>query len=280
MTSPYILRPGRWSDITEILEIQSHSLDDFAQAQFSYPFRRQYPNHFKSAMEASPRRKLAENGGKSFNIIIEHRESGKVAGWGFWRRNVGEEYENKMEKYSSIAAGGYKDAYSEGGTKEPGAGGEESELSNPAASRARLLLSNRCVIHDSITHFSAPHWYLSHLLVHPDFMRQGLGSILTLWGMRKAKDEGLPAFLTASVEGERLYSRLGWRQIGARTFPKLEDMSEKDRKAEEEFFGKEELEMQFNIAPPLVMEWGSYESDAEVFLRYQQQMQMISDMLS
>ncbi|KAF3910993.1 hypothetical protein AA313_de0201642 [Arthrobotrys entomopaga] len=274
------LRPGTPTDLPAIQEITRLSLDGHAVAQFTYPNRTRYPAEFLTAMDETPRKKLSESPPLSYNLVIEDPGSGKVVAWGFWRRNAGGEYISKIARYRQfmeleLDAGGYNDNTNINSNNitdnNSGVKGDENQGKldvNPAASKARMQLSDKCVIRDSLTYFSQPHWYLSQLVVHPEQKRRGYGRLLTIWGMRRAREEGLPAFLTASPEGERLYGSLGWRDIGSRSFPKLEEMNEDDRKAEEEMFGKEVLEEHFRIAPPRVMKWGDLEEDYPALDRY------------
>ncbi|KAK6531942.1 hypothetical protein TWF694_003106 [Orbilia ellipsospora] len=257
------LRPATPTDLPAILEITRLSLEEHAQAQFTYPNRSRYPADFVTAMDETPRKKLAESPPLSYNLVIEDPGSGKVVAWGFWRRNAGVEFTSKIAKYKELDAAKYNHSGNNNDNNIGGkADGKDVQVDfNPAASRARMQLCDRCVIRDTLAFFTQPHWYLSQLMVHPEQKRKGYGRLLTLWGMRRAREEGFPAFLTASPQGERLYTSLGWRDIGSRSFPKLEEMSEEDRRAEEEMFGKETLEEHFSIAPPRIMKWGNGEED-------------------
>ncbi|EXJ81556.1 hypothetical protein A1O1_07620 [Capronia coronata CBS 617.96] len=54
---------------------------------------------------------------------------------------------------------------------------------------------------------------LHRLIVHPDLQRQGIGQKLLDWGIEKADQESLVAFLFARPAGSRLYERNGWKTI-------------------------------------------------------------------
>ncbi|KAF3923146.1 hypothetical protein ABW20_dc0108023 [Dactylellina cionopaga] len=255
------LRPAHPDDISDVLALSQLSLDGHVQAQFTHPFRYEYPAEFLLAMDNVVRKKLAETGPKGYNLVIEDPESGKIVGWAFWRRNAGQEYETKVEKYKRITAGD---------DDENSNKNEQSGVAqNKAASIPRMLLANKCAINDTLNYFSSPHWYLSQLIVHPSQKRKGHGSVLTLWGMQKGREEGLPCYLSASPEGEKLYGRLGWREVGQRTSPMLEDMSEEDMKVEEKAFGMEALKEQFDVKTQKIMKWGDKERDFEIFKTYE-----------
>ena len=49
--------------------------------------------------------------------------------------------------------------------------------------------------------------------MHPDHQRQGAGTLLMHWGIERARDMGLPAYLEATFEGYPLYKKLGFRDI-------------------------------------------------------------------
>ncbi|OCK76718.1 hypothetical protein K432DRAFT_305732, partial [Lepidopterella palustris CBS 459.81] len=51
------------------------------------------------------------------------------------------------------------------------------------------------------------------LCVHRDHQRKGAGTMLMQWGMERAAEMGLPAYLEASHEGYPLYKKLGFRDI-------------------------------------------------------------------
>ncbi|KAF3933986.1 hypothetical protein ABW19_dt0209133 [Dactylella cylindrospora] len=259
-----LMRPAKPDDIPTVLTICRHALPTHEVANFTHPYRHIHSSSYLSSMDSSPTKKISENISNCYNLVMEDGESGEVVAWAYWRRNVGEEYEAKVEKYRKVLNG-------DRGGDGSGVKVDEEELGNPAASAARLMLMARCAAGDTVRYFSNPHWYLSQLFVPPSQKRKGLGTLLVLWGMRRASLEGLPCFLTASDEGERLYTRLGFEEVGRRSWPKLEDMNEEDRRKEEEFFGKEMLVEQFNIVPPLVMRWDDY----SVLKRYKDRLEMV-----
>lgn len=56
---------------------------------------------------------------------------------------------------------------------------------------------------------------LALLCCHPDWERRGAGTALTQWGVDKAKEMGLPAYVEASVPGQPVYERVGFKPIDA-----------------------------------------------------------------
>lgn len=57
------------------------------------------------------------------------------------------------------------------------------------------------------------HWYLEMLATHPKFQGKGAGSMLLQWGLQKADEKGVEAYLESSPEGLSLYRRFGFREV-------------------------------------------------------------------
>ncbi|GAA6009262.1 hypothetical protein JCM11491_004249 [Sporobolomyces phaffii] len=58
------------------------------------------------------------------------------------------------------------------------------------------------------------HWHLNVLAVHPDAQGQGIGRILTQWGIDRAKKENVDSFLVATEVGRPMYAKMGFAEIG------------------------------------------------------------------
>ncbi|RLL98080.1 hypothetical protein CFD26_106066 [Aspergillus turcosus] len=54
-------------------------------------------------------------------------------------------------------------------------------------------------------------YYLDMLATHPDYRRQGAGSMLIQWGCDRADEEGLPAYVDAHQAAAPLYQKFGFR---------------------------------------------------------------------
>ncbi|KAI1770023.1 acyl-CoA N-acyltransferase [Hypoxylon cercidicola] len=68
--------------------------------------------------------------------------------------------------------------------------------------------------HEEITK-DRPHWYLAMLGVRKEFQRRGAGKTLLRWGLMRADEEGVEAFLSASPAGAPLYLKHGFELIDA-----------------------------------------------------------------
>jgi GNAT superfamily N-acetyltransferase len=58
-----------------------------------------------------------------------------------------------------------------------------------------------------------PHVILDSLICHPDFQRRGAGRQLVQWGLDRADELGLPAYLEGSAAGKGLYRKMGYQPI-------------------------------------------------------------------
>ncbi|GIK06125.1 hypothetical protein Aspvir_001768 [Aspergillus viridinutans] len=54
-------------------------------------------------------------------------------------------------------------------------------------------------------------YYLDMLVTHPDYRRQGAGSMLIQWGCDRADGEGVPAYVDAHHAAAPLYRKFGFR---------------------------------------------------------------------
>lgn len=57
------------------------------------------------------------------------------------------------------------------------------------------------------------HWELEILGTHPDYRRRGVGKLMLEEGKRRARENGVPLVLLASVMGEHLYLSAGFREV-------------------------------------------------------------------
>ncbi|KAF3904614.1 hypothetical protein ABW21_db0204593 [Orbilia brochopaga] len=283
--SQSLMRPARPSDLPDILTINAAALATHTQAQFCHPFRESHPEAYLRVFQHQARKKaLLEPDGVNFNVVIEDSESGKVVAWAYWRRLQGTALESKLEKSrkeiqqtsSNFTTTDTTQSHNDPSIRnsesnESTEGGEwnsDNEESSPSASRSRVRLAHAFSAADNLLYFSTPHWYLSLLMVHPAHKRVGHATRLTLWGMQRAAADGIPCLLIASEQGEHVYTRLGWRMLGRRKFPGLEDMPDEERRREEEVLGKEVVREQFNVVGLSVMIWGDRDTDIEIFEKY------------
>ncbi|KAF3346599.1 hypothetical protein VD0002_g7683 [Verticillium dahliae] len=61
--------------------------------------------------------------------------------------------------------------------------------------------------------------YLSVLVVHPDYQGRGVGKLLMEWGLDRAAGLGVSVFLESSPAGRKLYTGLGFREVGVAKVP-------------------------------------------------------------
>ena len=65
-----------------------------------------------------------------------------------------------------------------------------------------MLVQRRNAYHDWIV--------LSFVGTHPDYQGRGAGSLLTQWGLKRAKADQIPVYLDSAVSASRLYEKLGF----------------------------------------------------------------------
>jgi predicted N-acetyltransferase YhbS len=49
--------------------------------------------------------------------------------------------------------------------------------------------------------------------VHPDYQRQGIGSSLLQWGLKKADELGAKIWVTSTPQAISTYERSGWKVV-------------------------------------------------------------------
>ncbi|KAK6339852.1 hypothetical protein TWF718_009242 [Orbilia javanica] len=254
------LHPATPSSHPTILELHNSSLPDHIYANFIHPFRHLHPVSFTTHTSLSTSKKFTSPSQNEYNLITtspSQPQSAKPTAWSFWRRNIGQQHSSKISTYKTTAS-----SISDGDSQISSLSSKDDAVKYPSLSAPRQALCNYHTLNDTLKYFSNEHYYLSHLLVHPDHKRKGYGTLLTLWGLYHAAREGVPVYLTASIEGERLYKKLGFRVIGEKTFPSIDEMSDEDRQREEDILGKEVMEEQFNIVRPKIMVWeGTIDDD-------------------
>jgi len=73
-----------------------------------------------------------------------------------------------------------------------------------------------------------PYVLLSILVVHPDHQRRGLGATQLKYGLEKADELGVQAYLESSPKGKGLYAKYGFKEEGGMKFDAREWGREED----------------------------------------------------
>jgi GNAT superfamily N-acetyltransferase len=73
-----------------------------------------------------------------------------------------------------------------------------------------------------------PYVLLSVLVVHPEHQRRGLGALQLKWGLEKADEMGVQAYLESSPKGKGLYAKYGFVEEGVMKFDAREWGREED----------------------------------------------------
>ncbi|KAL9622197.1 MAG: hypothetical protein Q9160_003380 [Pyrenula sp. 1 TL-2023] len=61
-----------------------------------------------------------------------------------------------------------------------------------------------------VTYMAKPHVFLNICLVHPQYRRRGIGSMMVKWGLEKADERGVETYIDAFAEGLPLYKTYGF----------------------------------------------------------------------
>ncbi|KAI9881207.1 MAG: hypothetical protein M1830_007185 [Pleopsidium flavum] len=80
-----------------------------------------------------------------------------------------------------------------------------------------------------------PHLLLEMCFVHPEHRRRGAGSLLTEWGIRKADEMGVEAFVESTDDGKPVYAQHGFAVMNDFDInPTIPDPSEEWKKLQKE----------------------------------------------
>jgi len=58
------------------------------------------------------------------------------------------------------------------------------------------------------------HWHVGKIAVDPKWQRQGVGTILMVWGFKQSEKDGVVMGLESVKNGYEFYKKLGFREIG------------------------------------------------------------------
>lgn len=108
-------------------------------------------------------------------------------------------------------------------------GGRENMFSEGANVEAMKAFFSELVEKRRERFGGEPYVLLSVLVVHPDHQRRGLGALQLKWGLDKADELGVQAYLESSPKGKGLYAKYGFKEEGgmkfdARTWGREEDV--------------------------------------------------------
>jgi len=63
-----------------------------------------------------------------------------------------------------------------------------------------------------------PHWLLHLIMVLPEHQGKGLSTQLMNWGLKRAREDGLPIYLDATPRAKAVYERFGFKVVDTLTF--------------------------------------------------------------
>ena len=88
---------------------------------------------------------------------------------------------------------------------------DEAEKSDPTLFNRFFAKMNRT---RETTMAGKSYWFLKLLCIDPNYQRRGLGTLLVNWGVDKANEEGIDAWLESSPMGKGAYLKAGFKMLG------------------------------------------------------------------
>ncbi|KAJ3156167.1 hypothetical protein HDU86_004135 [Geranomyces michiganensis] len=124
-------------------------------------------------------------------------DTGEMVAFGIWVQPLNPE-ERAIVKERAAAAASDPDAPVDDAMDKDFMGAFRKEM---AASHERVM-SDRL------------HWYLELLVTHPRHQGTGAGGALIRWGLEKARQDKVTAYLESSAAGFKVYEHMGFKTIG------------------------------------------------------------------
>lgn len=196
-----MLRPAVESDVNALADILFAASADDPNYPYRFPGRHQFPDDFRKHC----RMKCLEYLDKSTTIVcdrpsISDPEKSKVVAFGVWSRPSRDGWPTDAKLALHSPTSGYK-------PPEWLANRARSETFRNEIEKAKKDFFDSA--------YTQGHMFLSVLVCHPDYQRQGAGTELTAWGITMAREDGLNTTLFASPMGFPLYKKLGFRKLGS-----------------------------------------------------------------
>lgn len=85
---------------------------------------------------------------------------------------------------------------------------------------AAVFFQKLANMHDDIM-VDRPHWYLEIMVTRGADQGRGAGGLMMAWGVKKADEDGVEAYLDATPEGKPLYEKFGFQNVV--TWPFFDD---------------------------------------------------------
>ncbi|KAJ6005813.1 acetyltransferase [Penicillium sp. IBT 35674x] len=221
----FTLRRTNDNDLTELVQVHSAA---FKTDQFlNFMLHGKPEGTCESLMERSIKGWLDD---PTSSMVTAVRDDGVIVGWACWLRKETEQSERAT--LVNIADTNVKEAPTSMKSAEksaPTAGSDAadrsitesvpSQASQHDAPDTPTRVVGRQMRSDSMkweAHFmkEARYLILQALVVSPNYQRQGVGSRLVKWGVKRADEERIPCWCHASPAGNQLYLMSGFQELG------------------------------------------------------------------
>ncbi|CAO2653634.1 Nn.00g030450.m01.CDS01 [Neocucurbitaria sp. VM-36] len=171
-----------------------------------HPYRHEYPEDVKIFWHEKTREEWRKPSNKI--IVATASDAGEelVVGFAVWQRQGDDDGTKKVEKEWADV-------------------GQHAFPPLPTTVNRALDPSTRTILEDSFPYFShhwspstnsvprSRNWYLALCCVHPSYEHRGFGRELVLWGLDKAREEGVHASVLASYTNDPFYLRCGFDEV-------------------------------------------------------------------
>lgn len=203
------IRRMQLSDLPRTATIAAESFKNDKFFNYICPRLHEYPEDFRAFFLRSQRQRMSQVGLVCYVAETDDsdpEEEKKVVGIAFWER-VGDSKTARTWKKPNL---GLVKAF-------------ERNLQYAEEVYFNVFVGDRSADKKRLSEFFASlkdnflreifqdYWYLQVLAIDPAYQRRGIGSLLTTWGVERAKEEGCCAVLEASIPGQPLYERLGFQ---------------------------------------------------------------------
>lgn len=217
-------QPSDFQAMAEVMAAAFHDEEFFGVLM--HPHRTQYPEDFTRFFYQKLWEHWYEWNYKFLVSVDASTKNGKVLGVGLWERQGEGGRKMGLAVYDPREFTYIHPSWQANVTRESG---NLASLYNTITLRASKWFSpNRAadpahanVLHDTfplIKHYWSgkreENWYLDFLAVHPDAQGKGCGKELVLWGVERAKRDGVPASVVAALDKEGFYGKLGFVEVG------------------------------------------------------------------
>ncbi|PSN69735.1 acyl-CoA N-acyltransferase [Corynespora cassiicola Philippines] len=215
-----IIREVTESDIPWAAEVAAAAYIDDEQDAFMFPNRKSYPERYLKTKESIVRHGIKDKTATVIVSLVEEGDEGwngeeEISGFCIWYRDGDNQEEEEVQPKETSLLSRMKSLILDSEIMS-----YISDVFDPLVSASNAAtMARTCRSPSSNYYFTshdkeAPAYGIMDIAVHPKHQGRGIARKLVEWGMRKAREEGLPIELSATPAGSKLYKKLGFEKIG------------------------------------------------------------------